>query len=98
MRRLESSTEQRVVKWAERHGILHTKLNIAGRRGWPDRVFWLSPARPVFFEFKRAGAEPTALQRYTMHQLKLKGYDVNWTDNTETAIRYLAQRAGIRYP
>ena len=92
MKCLESGVERKVVCWAERRGVLHTKLNIQGRRGWPDRVFWVRGGLPLFIEFKRPGERPTKLQQHVLGQLNGLNYEARWTDKAEVAIRWLEER------
>lgn len=88
----ERNIEARVVRWADQHAVLHTKLNVMLRRGLPDDIFWIPGGRPALLEFKRRGKKPTPLQAYTIKKLKALGYDVCWFDNSEKAIRYLEAR------
>lgn len=89
MKPLESALEKAVCNWADAHGILHTKLNLQGRRGWPDRAFWTLGGRPILLEFKRKGEMPTKLQLYVIKQLRKLNYVVEWFDNAEEAIAEL---------
>lgn len=92
MRRLESYTENRVVAWAKKQGILTTKLKIEGQAGWPDRAFWLQGGQVVVVEFKRQGERPRKLQRYMLKELKKRGYATFWTDDEKEAIKYISAR------
>lgn len=58
--RLERHLEAACVQWAARHGILHVKLNVAGSRGWPDRIFFHQG--PKFVEFKKLDTFPSPAQ------------------------------------
>jgi hypothetical protein len=58
---LEKVTEQTVVDYAVAHGCLVLKLNVTGRRGWPDRMF-IYKGKVFFIEFKRTGEKPSKLQ------------------------------------
>lgn len=80
---LERTIEAAVVKEAKRLGIAQTKMNLIGRRGWPDRCFWLVGGRPLFIEFKRRGELATPLQAFIHEQLRAAGYRVEIVDNTE---------------
>jgi|HubBroStandDraft_3_1064219.scaffolds.fasta_scaffold574290_2 hypothetical protein len=96
MKRLESYTENKVVAWARKNGVMQCKLSTPGQRGYPDRVFFVKGGRPVLWEAKRKGEKPRKLQARTMYHLNLLGYDVFWTDNHEEAISYLEARLGRR--
>ena len=85
----ESSVESKVVAYAERRGILHLKLSVKFRRGWPDHLFCIPGGKPVFIEFKRPGERPTKLQMFVMDKLEKVGYNVYWTSGAEEAIDYL---------
>jgi hypothetical protein len=88
---LESSTEQRVKEWADKHGIMNAKLTPMGQRGYPDRAFFRPKGRLLIIEFKRVGEKPGKLQKYIMSKLHELGYDVRWTDNADTAIGWLRE-------
>ena len=83
---LERTIEAAVVRYAQQNGVLCTKLNIVGRRGWPDRCFWLPGGRPLFIEFKRAGLKPTPLQEHTHAQLRAAGYRVEVIDDAAQGV------------
>ena len=97
---LERTIENVVVKEAQRLGIMQTKMNLIGRRGWPDRCFWLVGGCPLFIEFKRRGAAATPLQVFTHEQLRAAGYRVEVVDDAEAGkalirgahLRALAER------
>lgn len=63
----ESTIEQAAVDYATQLGYLHLKLNVKGRRGWPDQEF-VRQGVVLFIEFKAPGEEPTELQKY-IHRL-----------------------------
>lgn len=92
MKPLESSVENKVVRWAERRGLEFVKLNLTGRRGYPDRLFFIPGGRPFLLELKRPGEKPEKLQQYQIARLRKKGYDVEWTDSAEQAIAWLKER------
>jgi hypothetical protein len=94
MKRNESSIERAVCKWADQRGILHSKLNPLGRRGWPDRAFWITGGKPLLVEFKKRGERPNKLQAYILKRLRSEGYDVNWLDNKKQAIARLRRITG----
>lgn len=94
-RPLERTIEAAVVRAAKAQGILVTKLNLQGSRGWPDRCFWLPNGRPLFIEFKRLGERPTPLQAHIHEQLRAAGYRVEVVDDTATGLDIL--RDAITY-
>lgn len=87
---LEEKTEQDVVDWWEAQGEIQIKLNIMGRRGWPDRIFFVPGGKPVFIEFKRVKEKARKLQAYIHKQLREKGYDVYIADTAEQGKAILA--------
>lgn len=89
MKKLERDIEQKVCEWADQRNIIHTKLNIMGRRAEPDRVFWIPGGRPALIELKRKGEKPRKLQAYRLATLLALGYDAIWTDSAGTAIHFL---------
>lgn len=86
---LEGRIERRTVKHAEALGILHLKLNVQGRRGWPDRLFMIKGGRPLLIEFKKLGKKPRRLQQHILLQLKELDYDVQYADTAEAGIAYI---------
>ena len=93
--RLELDVEKKVCARADRMGILHVKLNIRGRRGWPDREFLIRGGKPLFIEFKRPGEEPEPIQEFIHGQLRDAGYTVLVIDN---AIAGFAALEATRVP
>ena len=86
---LEGPIEDRVVKWARSKGIEVTKMNLRGRRSWPDRCFWIEGGRPVLIEFKRPGEGPNPNQAAIIAKLKELGYIVEVFDDSDEAINFL---------
>jgi hypothetical protein len=85
----ESAIEKRLVKRILTNlGVSSIKLNLQGNRGWPDRLFLL-PLRPAWCELKREGEKPRKLQEQRMLELRYLGYDVLWTDNEDTAYKWI---------
>ena len=86
--RLESSIERQAVEHAHRRGIDAIKLNLQGRRGWPDRLFLLPGGRPLFIEFKRTvKKKPDPLQARVHARLRKLGYRVLTCGSVEDAER-----------
>lgn len=69
----ESTIEKEVCAYAKTQGWLVFKLNGAGDRGKPDRLF-LKGGRAVFAEFKAPGKRPTALQAHYLERLRAAGF------------------------
>lgn len=95
--KLEKDLERSVRLWAwQAHRIESLKVNIQGNKGWPDVVFLIPGGRPALIEFKRKGAKPYPLQIYRMRQLQTLGYDYIWTDDYETAVKWLKTLYALR--
>jgi len=90
---LERLIEKRTVAKAQKEfKITALKLNVAGRRGYPDRMFLIPGGKPFFIEFKRPGSVPTSLQSYTIKNLQNLGYDVEIHNNVEEALQAIGRR------
>ena len=89
---LESALEGRTVRYARTLGIESIKLNLHGRRDWPDRMFFPYGGRPVFFELKREGKEPRPGQLRVIRWLKKLGYKV-YVINTFTEAKVILDGA-----
>jgi hypothetical protein len=87
--RLESHTEHKVCQWADAAKIEHLKLNVQGKRGFPDRIFFIPGGHPLLIEFKRAGEKTRALQDYRHAKLRAAGYRVVVADNIAVGIAAL---------
>lgn len=89
----ETSIENRfcinIGNWARDRGILvcTLKLNIKGRRGFPDRLVLWEGHNLLFIEFKRPGEEPRKLQKYIHEFLRDMGFEVAVYDDSDIAFR-----------
>jgi hypothetical protein len=81
------------VRWAEERNILHLKINVRGRRGFPDHFFFIDGGRPALIEFKKPGESPGKLQSYIIGLLAELNYDILVTDNKEEATKWLNKKA-----
>jgi hypothetical protein len=86
---LESNLEHRVCRWAKKRRIENIKLNLQGRRNWPDRCFFILGGKPALIEFKRLGKKPRPAQAYILRTLKGLGYDVCVAETFAEAIAWL---------
>lgn len=89
MGELERSIEKRVVDWAKGHGWRTRKMNGLGYNSWPDRMFLLHDGLIAFVEFKRLGKVPTEQQLDLINELKGRGFNAEYFDNSDGAIQYL---------
>lgn len=87
---LESEIEDKVKDFAEHHFILHLKIVIWGRAGWPDHIF-IKNGKVTFMEFKKPGEEPTPLQKHIHKMLRSEGVIVEVIDNVEAGYEALAR-------
>jgi|SRR5579859_3172038 len=92
-RRNEDRIERAVCRHADALGLTHIKLNVWGRRGYPDRLFFIAGGRPLLIEFKEANYKPRRLQQYTINKLLRLKYDVHSVDNVEEGIELLNKKA-----
>jgi len=64
-------------------GVFGIKLTSPGTNGMPDRMFLIPGGCPVLVEFKRPGAQPEPLQKYTHELLQKLQYRIEVFDNVE---------------
>ena len=87
------NVENPVVKYADKRGVRHIKLNTPGRSGWPDRVFWIPGGRPLVIEFKRPdGGTVSRQQADNIAYLERMGYDVHVVEEVSRGIALLEER------
>jgi hypothetical protein len=96
---LERVDEQKVVNFAESKGFIVLKLNVMGRRGWPDRMF-LYKGAIFFIEFKRIGEEPNKIQleihaRIRRHNVNVYTVD-NWADGANLIGKIAKERDDLQ--
>jgi len=91
VRLLEKKIEQNVVDWWEAKGGVVIKLNLHGRKGWPDRQFFPHGGKPVFIEFKQVDEKARKLQSYIHGLLKDRGYEVHVVDTIAQGKAILAR-------
>lgn len=77
MTELERSVEDKCIQIADAAGVKSIKLNLQGRRGWPDRLFLDEYGRVWFVEFKRRGEKLRPLQDHIHRMLKRRGFRVS---------------------
>jgi hypothetical protein len=65
---LERTIEQKFVKWVTAQGYSCLKLNVLGRRSWPDRLVVLPRGRVVWIEFKRPGSGKLSPGQELLHE------------------------------
>ena len=94
-RQLERVNEKSFCREAAKHKLMGVKMNMFGRRSWPDRLF-LGAYRLIFFvEFKREGEEPTPQQADTHKFLRKWGFNVYVVDQTGVAEQIILAEKGF---
>ena len=85
----ECEDEDKFVRWARREGCICLKLNLSGRRDWPDQ--WVIGDRTdMLIEFKRKGKKPTEKQAI-LHAALCARKPVVYVDTFEQAKEYAEQ-------
>jgi len=86
--RIEANFCTALSRWALEHDVLVEilKLNVKGRRGWPDRLILWQGGHSLFIEFKRPDEEPRKLQSYIHGILREMGFKVEVHDDSEHAL------------
>lgn len=89
-----SGVEKPVCDYAEsKYGYIPVKLNIRGRRGFPDRLF-IGRMRSIFFiEFKRKNRPVEPLQDFYHKILRKMGVQVYVVDTKEKGFAIIDQEA-----
>lgn len=95
MKPLESNLENRVVKWAKKRRLESLKLNVQGKRHYPDRLFFIPGGRPAIIEFKREGKKPRPAQQFVINLLKALNYDIYYFETYKEAVAWLEERLQI---
>lgn len=75
--------------WKGNYGYPVIKLNILGRRGWPDRVFLMPAGRSAYIEFKRVDEKARPLQEFIHKQLRELGHAVEICETFDQAKDFL---------
>jgi hypothetical protein len=81
----ESEIQEKVTAYAIRIGLISIRINVVGRKGWPDYGYGYN-GRMCFVEFKRLGEKPDGLQAYVHKQLRSYGFYVFVIDNVDEGI------------
>ena len=79
---LERVIEAKVVEYAKSLEFRQRKMNGAGFRGWPDRIFH-KDGRTFYIEFKRKGGRLSPGQGMVIRDLRAAKIAVYVIDNVE---------------
>lgn len=85
---LETEIERRTCHYALGKGVLVLKLNVIGRRGWPDRLF-VYQGRIALVEFKRPDVRPTIYQKMIHERLNAHQFKVSIIDSRAAGRRLI---------
>jgi hypothetical protein len=91
----EATIEGRIVSWARRRGWITAKLRFI-EAGWPDRLFVNKYGYHIYMETKVPGKEPRELQYQRINELRERGVNATWTDDSDDGIYYLRQHENHR--
>lgn len=92
---LESQVEKAFLTGLRDLPVYWLKLNVRGRRGWPDRMLLLPRGRAVFVEFKRPGGKLSALQALVISNLRKQGFTVGVYDDVREALNFIYRELGF---
>lgn len=85
----EAEIEHKFCKTIEARGGLALKFVPSGWSGAPDRIVMLPGGVIKFVEFKVLGAEPRALQKFRLMQLKQLGFDSYVIDSIRDIVAFV---------
>jgi hypothetical protein len=86
---LEKTIEAKFIKEANKRGCQCLKLNVMGRRSWPDRLVLIPGGRFVMIEFKRPGGVLSPGQEALHEDLLKMGHRVFVCYSAEEALKLL---------
>lgn len=78
----EFEVQEKVTEFATLAGLLPIRINVTGRKGWPDYGY-VYKGRICFIEFKKPGERPTPLQLYVHDALIKQGCFVYVVDDID---------------
>jgi hypothetical protein len=87
---LEKDIETKLYNGCKRLGLTALKLNLMGRRSWPDRMIILPHGMVDFIELKAPGKVPTPKQKAVHEQLKDLNHRILVIDTIKGVDKYLA--------
>ncbi len=88
--RLERDIQEAVTKAATELELLPIRINVVGRKGWPDYGYVYS-GRILFIEFKRPGERPEPLQDYVHKTLRKVGATVFVIDHEDYGVTLIKE-------
>ncbi len=81
----EIEIQEKVTLFATSIGMLPVRINVVGRKGWPDYGYGYRGVM-FFIEYKRPGEKPEKLQEYVHGIIRRQGFNVYVVDNIEYGI------------
>ena len=93
-KRLERNLERKCVEFAKGRGWLAYKLEVAGERGWPDRVF-LFKGLSLYIEFKIPGKKPQPLQAKRLRDLTDNGFHADCITDFDAFKKMVIMAEGV---
>ena len=87
-RPLESDVQEEVTSFAESIDLVSVRINVVGRKGWPDYAYGYE-GRMCFVEFKKLGETPEPLQLFVHDRLRAHGFSVFVVDNADQGVALL---------
>ncbi len=84
---LEKAIEKKIVEYCNKNNIFQQKL--LGKKGMPDRIFYLPGGRAVAIEFKQPGNDLNILQELCCDNLKALGFPVYVCSKYEDGVAFL---------
>jgi hypothetical protein len=94
----EARIERYLVAVVKHHGGFALKLNLIGRRGWPDRLVLIPGGHCCFVELKRPGARPRKLQERVHQLLRRLGFNVVVLDSEDKVDEWTRDFLTARLP
>lgn len=91
---IERDLEAAIPDLTRRYDYLVLKLNVKGRKGWPDRLFVGRNAAVFFVELKSKGEQPEPIQMHIHKILRERGMKVFVVDDYDTLVNVLKENHG----
>lgn len=90
----ERDLESTIPDLARQYDYLVLKLNVKGRKGWPDRLLIGRNAAVFFVELKSKDEQPEPIQMYIHKLLRERGMKVFVVDDYDKLVTILKENHG----